>query len=359
VRLVLLFALVFPSIGCAKSDKPPSNAERPALLGSPEMVIDAKTKIARMAISSDGEYVAIATFKSVTICRIKTGVKQVFDISNPTGLDFSSTGILACGTLVQTKGMPLLASYIILLDPATGKETARWPVWQDAKFETINPIGAVKFSGNGKFLAVGSTNLGSTGGLLSIYDVEKQSLVSQRQTRTGGIVSLSVSPDGTNVYAGTPRAPKKKADLICWQRDTDALRERQGHSGAVWATAVAPRHKLIVTGGGSESAGPGESEMIVWDLNDARLYKTIAKEQSCIACLAINEDESLLASGDLAGTVLLWQMPSLTLIERVLCSKDAEVTLIRFSSDSLYIGTGDGKAQKYTIRADGKLPSEK
>jgi WD40 repeat protein len=326
-------------------------------LAPPELVFDAKEKVTRSAISPDGAFVAVGNSKAVTIYNVKTGTTAKFELTRTSGLDFTPSGsILACATLEQTKSDPLLVSYVLLLSSKSGKEAGRWPVWQNNERETINPVGVVKVSRNGKVLAVGSTNQTSTGGLITVYDIEKKTVIGQLETRIGGIVSLDMSEDGSVVYAGTPATANKKpdydykADFVIWKRDTKEPQYRQGHSGHVWAVAAIDKHKLIVTGGGTKPSARGESELIVWDQTNGKRQQTLAKDQACITSLAVNQDASLLASGDIAGTLLLWELPGMKLLDRVVTSKDSIVEAIRFAGDDVYVGTADGRFVKYRIQ---------
>jgi WD40 repeat protein len=113
-------------------------------------------------------------------------------------------------------------------------------------------------------------------------------------------------------------------------------------------------NRLIISGGAVNASGRAGSELILWDPKNGKLLKRYEKHQKCISALAVSRDGGLLASGDTAGNVLLWELPAMTQLGQVSTSVGAEVKWLSFGPDQLFVGTDDGKLRKYKITPSKK-----
>ena len=79
------------------------------------------------------------------------------------------------------------------------------------------------------------------------------------------------------------------------------------HSGSVFCLAVNMSEGLVVTGGEDDLGH-------VWRLEDGEVVFTLTDWSDSVTEVVWNKDCSLLAAGDMAGTVKVWRYPAFKLV---------------------------------------------
>ncbi len=129
----------------------------------------------------------------------------------------------------------------------------------------------------------------------------------------------------------------------------------KGHTGAIFALAVSPDGKSIVTGSGDQTAK-------VWDVTTGKERYTLGKQSEGVISVAFSPDGKLFFTGDKFfytakwnGTVKLWNAATGKEI-RTLFKPDKQVAYVVFSSDGkqIVIAGKDKTAKIYDI-ATGKF----
>jgi WD40 repeat protein len=208
-----------------------------------------------LAISPDGELLALGRWNTVPVLQIKTG-RQIYELKHiARWVDFSSS----CETLAATSGLPAVR----LFDATNGKELAGFDL------KGVEPT-CLRFSPDGKQIAVGVSD-GSV--RLLAADLSKQLRI------------LKVSADKERVQA---LAYPAKADLLAAATTTnvrlfEASSGKQLHEWGkadlrVSSVALSPDGKLLAVGYGGKHNAKGEfrgGHVNIWDTATGRLVKKL------------------------------------------------------------------------------------
>jgi WD40 repeat protein len=146
--------------------------------------------------------------------------------------------------------------------------------------------------------ATGPTGAGAEATLapLAIPDIKPQVPV------VSPIASLKFSPDGKLLAVGAYREVRL-IDAV----DEKLLATLSGHADYVRSIAFSPDGKMLAAGGGPPQRG---GEIKIWDLQSHQLLKTMQGHKDCIYSVAWSPDGNLIASGSYDKMVKLWEVAS-------------------------------------------------
>ncbi len=96
---------------------------------------------------------------------------------------------------------------------------------------------------------------------------------------SGEVYALAVTPDGRQVVSGSQDKTLKVWDLEIGSE----LRTLSGHSGAVWAVAVTPDGRQVVS-------GSGDKTLKVWDLETGSELHTLSGHSDWVNAVAVTPD---------------------------------------------------------------------
>jgi RNA polymerase sigma factor (sigma-70 family) len=217
--------------------------------------------------------------------------KQTGDVG---ALAFAPNGktLAAGGGLfsLPAKTPALSQPFLVLLDPANGKETHRLAVDQARQY-----VRAVAFSRDGKVLAAGC------GSRLHFWD----GLTFQERPGPAGhddlVMAVAVAEDGrTAATAGTDGL------VILWDLATAKEKLRlHGHRDAVVGVRFVPGGKLLAAAGSEH-----DPTVRLWDLATGKEVRALqVPPHDFLFTLAASPDGKLLAAGDLVnGSIHVWDL---------------------------------------------------
>jgi len=116
--------------------------------------------------------------------------------------------------------------------------------------------------------------------------------------------------------------------------DGALLKTLSGHTDYVYAVAITPDGRLLVSGSGSK-----DGTIKLWSLPDGALLKTLEGITYDISAVVISPDGSLLASGSGDGTIKLWSLPDGALLN-TLSGHTNRVNALAISPDGRLLASG-------------------
>ena len=153
-------------------------------------------------------------------------------------------------------------------------------------------VGAVAYSSDGKFLAVGTAD-GATR-VLQTGDGHELAVL---RGHTDAIGSVSFTPDGKQIITGSFDHTAR-----IWEVQTAKARMTlRGHRGAVMSVAVSPDGKTLAT-------GSIDSTINFWDSSTGDLRATLSGHKSWVNSIVFSPDGKTLFSGSSDGTVRIWKI---------------------------------------------------
>jgi WD40 repeat protein len=205
----------------------------------------------------------------------------------------------------------------------------------------ISPDGATLASGNSREPDP------AAGGLISVeirlWDVASGNLLRSIKAHPNGVACLAFSPDGKTLASGGWIGDPK---VRIWDTSSGKLLQELGDSkSAVCFVAFAPDGRALVS---------CMDKIAVWNLATAML-KWQARPTSPVDSIAISPDGRLLASGNGAGTVSLWDFESGKIV-RTLPAQQVIATgsqAVMFAPDGKTLATGgflDGKVRIWDVQ---------
>ena len=113
----------------------------------------------------------------------------------------------------------------------------------------------------------------------------------------GGVWAVAVTPDGRRVVSGS-----EDSSLRVWKFETgEPLHTLAGHTGSVRAVAVTPDGRRVVS-------GADDNTLRVWDLETGQTLRTLEGHTGGVCAVAVTSDGRRLISGSWDKTVRLWDL---------------------------------------------------
>jgi hypothetical protein len=188
-----------------------------------------------------------------------------------------------------------------LFDAYTGKVADQIQVPVTAYSMAISP--------DGKHLAVGRDN-----GEIRIWDIAKKKLARTLKVQTGLITRLAFSPDGAVLAsASTTRPPRGKPE--------EFIPPRADHTVQLWDFAAGkPMGEAVEVGDSTiclailadgqtwiSIDGPGDKPTVRQGKIDSPEQRVWTPESAGVCSAAVSSDGRLVALGDEAGTITVWE----------------------------------------------------
>ena len=226
----------------------------------------------------EGEKEAIVTFDYDGVIPSVTSMS----LSNPTIHSISVSVVDTDGNVAQR--------YFTLWDVAAEHSNI-------ATFEHTAGVRSVSFSPDGSLLASGASN-----GTIFVWDVETGEIV-ETLAGQGGIISLSFSPDSTLLAWSSFGSSSR---VFVWDIETgERVETLAGHTDGVRSVSFSPDGSLL-------AAGTGDGTIFVWDVEAGEIVETLVGHTDWVESVAFAPDGSLLASASSDRTVKLWDLSKRT-----------------------------------------------
>jgi WD40 repeat protein len=224
-----------------------------------------------------------------------------------------------------------------------GEQDAMYNAWHE-KFAAGR---SVAFSSDGRFLASGADD-----GAIKLWSVTEQKEVRVLEEQSLPITCLAFSKDGAVLISSTGdwRNNQQPGELRLWDVASGQESARlTGHASEIKCIAVDPTGTLL-------ASTAARNEVKLWNLTDRSELKTIRLD-SLSGSLAFSPDGKRLAMGHYNGSITLWDVPGMALVQRY-AGHTKGIPGIAFHPDGKLLATTstDAKLGLWPVLADSELP---
>ena len=208
-------------------------------------------------------------------------IRPVVPVVSPVAsLKFSPDGkLLAVGGYRQVR----------LIDPATGKEVATLSGHADY-------VRSIAFSPDGKMLAAGGGSP-QRSGEIKVWDLQSHQLLHTMQGHKDCIYSIAWSPDGKIIASGSYDKMVKLWDVASGQE----LKNLQDHIDAVFALAFSPDGKHL-------ASASQDRTVKVWDVATGNRLYTLSDALDALTGVAYSPSGEQIAAAGFDKTIYIWKV---------------------------------------------------
>ena len=205
----------------------------------------------------------------------------------------------------------------------------------------VSPVAAVRFSPDGKTLAVGGYKE------VKLLDTSSGKVLGLLGDHAGDVRSIAFSPDGKWLAAAGGLC-QQSGEIKLWDVATrQPLRTMKGHTDCVYSVAFSPDGKILASGSYDKTA-------ILWDASTGKEIKTLRDHIDAVFAVAFSPDGNWLATGSQDRSVKIWDVAS---GKRLYTLGDAldGLTSIAFSPSGKQIAAGgyDKTIWVWNLASDG------
>ncbi len=201
----------------------------------------------------------------------------------------------------------------------------------------IHPNQSLVASGSGKDKKV------------QVFNYQTKEIVHTFSGLKGGVRTLSFSPDGELLVAGT-----WSRQLYVWNVNTgNKIHQVSAHTKEIKALAFDPKGKYLAT-------GSSDFQIMIWKVADMSKVKTLKGHKSKINDLVFTQDEKYLLSVADDKKIIVWNWQQETK-HKELTEHKGKVTTVQIDEDQQFFLTGgsDNKVIKWDLKTFEKVKSSK
>ncbi len=161
----------------------------------------------------------------------------------------------------------------------------------------VSPVASVRFSPDGKLLAVGGYQM------VRLIDSASGKLLATLSGHADYVRSLAFSPDG-RMLAAAGGPPQRGGEIKIWDvQSQQLLKTLQGHRDCIYSIAWSPDGKLL-------ASGSYDKMVKLWDAATGQEVKNLQDHIDAVFAVAFSPDGKYLASGSQDRSVKFWDIAS-------------------------------------------------
>jgi WD40 repeat protein len=164
---------------------------------------------------------------------------------------------------------------------------------------------------------------------VKVWELESGRLLRSLEGHTGGVWAVAVSPDGRFIVSGSDDRTVK-----VWEARKRAAAALPGrpYGWGERAVAVSPDGRFIVS-------GSDDRTVKVWELESGRLLRSLEGHTDWVRAVAVSPDGRFIVSGSSDRTVKVWELESGRLLRSLEGHTDG-VRAVAVSPDGRFIVSG-------------------
>jgi WD40 repeat protein len=161
----------------------------------------------------------------------------------------------------------------------------------------VSPVASLKFSPDGKLLAVGGYQV------VRLFDSATGKPVATLSGHADYVRSIAFSPDG-KMLAAAGGPPQRGGEIKIWDVETrQPLKTLNGHKDCIYSVAWSPDGKLL-------ASGSYDKMVKLWDAATGQELKNLQDHIDAVFAVAFSPDGKHLASGSQDRSVKIWDIAS-------------------------------------------------
>ncbi len=161
----------------------------------------------------------------------------------------------------------------------------------------VSPVASVKFSPDGKLLAVGGYQV------VRLFDPASGKVLGTFPGHADYVRSIAFSPDGKMLAAGGG-PPQRGGEIKIWDvQAKKLLATLTGHKDCIYSVAWSNDGKMLASGSYDKSVK-------LWDASTGKEIKTLQDHIDAVFAVAFSPDGKHLASGSQDRSVKIWDIAS-------------------------------------------------
>jgi len=159
----------------------------------------------------------------------------------------------------------------------------------------VSPVASVKFSPDGRLLAVGGYQK------VRLVDTQSGKVIADLKGHADAVRSIAFSPDGKRL-AAAGGDPQREGEVKIWDLESYRLISTlKGHKDCIYSVAWSPDSKLIAT-------GSYDKMVKLWDVANGKELRNLQDHIDAVFAVAFSPDGKRVASASQDRTVKIWDV---------------------------------------------------